>query len=239
MMSHCAGRPAELEWVRRSQWSFHEPAVLQAWNAACATLEASGREDGLAALLLTGREAAPKSIETGPLLKQARWRLPLLVSSTGLGDVHAALAAAMPLIGAGPGLTPSWDDFLMGYLYGLRTSPSSNVRFARFIQEFGAAMKAESVRSTATSQVWIYRTVDGNDLPWIDAVLEAIGSGSVELSASQARRTLRVGHTSGTDSLFGALLGSALWKVHSYESELAERLGGLLVNVPKDDGVIT
>jgi len=219
------------------QLDLREPEVLLAWRAVLARFESYGQSDGVAALLLADCAAEPKSVETAPLLKQAQWRLPMLVSSTREVDISGALAATLPLIGAGPGLTPSWDDFLMGYLCGLRTSPLLDARRLRFLREFGNAMMATSVCSTSASQAWIERTVRGDGLPWIRVVLDAVSYGSMALSALLAERALRIGHTSGTDSMFGALLGSVLWKACPHETELIDRLSGFSACVPQSDEV--
>lgn len=224
-------------FVRRCQLDLCQPEVLSAWRAVLARLESRGQPDGMAALLLKDCAVEPKSVETAPLLEQAQRRLPALVSSTREVDIPGALEAALPLIGAGPGLTPSWDDFLMGYLCGLRTSSLLDAQRLRFVREFGNAMIAASARSTSASQAWIERTVHGDGPAWVRAVLDAIGYGSVALSALLAERALGIGHTSGTDSMFGALLGSVLWKACPHESELIDRLGGFSACVPQPDEV--
>lgn len=223
--------------ARERRLDLRKPEVLSAWQAALAQLEARGQPDGMAALLLRDPGPAPKSAETIPLLTQARRHLPMLVSSTRQVDISGALAAALPLMGAGPGLTPSWDDFLMGYLCGLRTSPLLDAQCLWFLREFGDAMVTASVCSTSVSQAWIERTVRGDGPPWIRLVLEAIGCGSVTVSALLVERASDVGHTSGTDSVFGALLGSALWKACPNETELVGRLRGTAC-LSSSDGVM-
>lgn len=214
-----------------------EPQVSLAWRAVLMRFESYSQSDGMAALLLKDCAGQPKSLATAPLLKRVRRRLPMLVSSTREVDISGALAAAMPLIGAGPGLTPSWDDFLMGYLCGLKTSPLLDDQRLQFLWEFGNAMMTESACTTSASRTWIERTVRGDGLPWIRVVLDAISCGRIRRSASLAERALRVGHTSGTDSMFGALLGSSLWKTCPHEVDLMDRLGGFPTCTPQSDEV--
>jgi Protein of unknown function (DUF2877) len=83
-------------------------------SAAC--LRAAG-PDGL------GPAAAAVLRETGlpadPLGRLAAPALAALHAGTAGGDAAGALAAATALLGLGPGLTPSGDDCLVGWLAGL------------------------------------------------------------------------------------------------------------------------
>lgn len=212
-----------------------EPEVLLAWQVVMARLEAHSHSDGLAALLLKNYDAEPKSDEAGFVLEQAQSRLPMLVSSTRRIDISGAVGAALPLIEAGSGMTLFWGDFLTGYICGLKTSPLLDVDCMVFLSEFGKAIAAKSTRSDSAGQAWIGCTAHGDDLPWIRVVLEAIGYGSMTLSALLAKRAMNTGHTSGTDAMFGALLGSVLWRGCPYESELVGRLCGSAAHLPQAD----
>lgn len=226
-------------WARQPAGDVHSARTLAAWRTAQAHLTAHGQPDGMAALLLPDADAAPGSAATQPLIEQARRRLPPLLSSTRKADISGAVAAALPLIGAGPGLTPSWDDFLMGYLCGLRASPLLDARRILFLRAFGEAMATASVLSTAASQAGIARTVQGGSPPWIAAVLDAIASGRAARCASHAERAMRIGHTSGTDALFGALLGSALWRAYPDEASLTDGFCGRATRPSLPNGVMS
>lgn len=227
------------DWEHRPDGDVHSARTLAAWRTAHALLMARGQSDGMAALLLSDGNAASSSAATRPLIEQARRRLPPLLSSTRKADSSGATAAALPLIGAGPGLTPSWDDFLMGYLCGLRASPLLDARRILFLRAFGEAMATASVLSTVASQAGIARAVRGDGPPWITAVLEAIGAGRVGRCASHAERAMRIGHTSGTDALFGALLGSALWRAYPDEADLTDGFCGRAARPRLSNGVMS
>ena len=105
---------------------------------------------------------------------------------------NALAAEAEALIGLGPGLTPSGDDYLAGMLVTLRLS--------------GRAMQADGLwrwlaprlekRTSALSAAHLAAAAAGEAHEALHAVL----AGRLELDALDA-----VGHTSGWDALAGAL----------------------------------
>lgn len=222
--------------VQKYQLDLHEPEVLSAWQAVLAKLETCGQSNGVAALLLRNRAAELEPVQISPLLEQTQSRLLTLVSSTREVDISSALTAALPLIGTSPGVTFSGDDFLIGYVCGLRTSPLLDVRYLEFLREFGDAMVATSVCSPNANRAWIKRTVYGGCPPWVRVVLEAVGYGSAALSALLAERAMKSGRaSSGRDTILGALLGSVLWKACPHETELISRLCGSPISVSQLD----
>lgn len=82
------------------------PALSAAW--AIRRFLASGPEDGLSTLAL-GRSEGPYAALVAP-------RLQIFRQAARQGDVAAAAAAAGRMAGCGPGLTPSSDDLLCGYM---------------------------------------------------------------------------------------------------------------------------
>lgn len=203
---------------------FENNSALEAWYIAWRQLQASVQPDGLGALLPNGRRAAPRFIYTEPLLSRARASLPRLVASTRGIDVAASLAAAIPLIGAGPGLTPSWDDLLIGYMCGLRATAAASWRRAQFLGRFGEAVRDASAATSAVSRLYIQRTVAGHGPEWIEDALAAIATGNSRRTIRATARALRIGNTSGTDMMLGAILGSSAWQP---STEAAEVLAAL------------
>jgi hypothetical protein len=188
---------------------FSDPLIRRAWRTAWVQLQSCSSCDGLGAML---SHRLPRSPLTAALVIRARVALPRLVQSVRRFDLMSSLTAALPLVGAGPGLTPSWDDLLIGLFCGLRASSVRNPRQRRFMDAFGLALSRVSARTTAVSRTYIQSTIDGAGPPWLEATLAAIAAGdSIRTSAATAR-AFRIGHTSGVDMMLGVILGSAVWQ---------------------------
>lgn len=193
---------------------FGDESVSIAWEAAHSLLLSAIQPDGLGALLPKGRRLKPRFIQTALLARRASVSLPLLIAATRECAVSRALAAAVQLIGAGPGLTPSWDDLLVDYICGLRvTLTVEDRKRALFLDQFGLAIHQASSRTTDVSRRYIERTVRGEGPAWIEDVLHAIALGDLERAQHATRPTMNIGTTSGTDMMLGAVLGSAAWQL--------------------------
>jgi hypothetical protein len=189
---------------------FSSPPIRRAWQTAWLQLQTFSLTsyEGLGSML-TSR--LPGSLLTTTLVERARTALPELIRSARQLDITPALAAALPLVGAGPGLTPSWDDLLIGLFCGLLTTSWSDDQH-RFVEQFGDAMSLASARTTTVSRAYIRGTIDGAWPAWIEDVLAAIAAGDSIRSRTAAARALSVGHTSGVDMMLGVILGSAVWQ---------------------------
>ena len=191
---------------------FANASTMNAWQIAWSHLQACVQPDGLGALLPNGRRTAPRSIQTTLLAGRARAALPRLMAATRALEISSCLAVAIPLIGAGPGLTPSWDDLLIGFICGLRATAGKDRSQERFLSEFAMAVNNASARTSPVSRSYIEQTADGCGPAWIEDVFAAIGAGDGDLTRHTTVRALRMGHTSGTDMMLGALLGSSAWQ---------------------------
>lgn len=198
--------------VRRIVIHFRRTPTRRAWYTAWSHLRSSVQPNGLGALLPNSGHAAARSLQTSLLIPRAIMHLPLLVTSTRKLAIAEAVSAAVPLIGAGPGLTPSWDDLLIGYISGLRTATSGEQDKTDFLSRFGAAIQTAGDATTEVSRRYIDRVKEGDSPPWIEDVLAAIEAGNVHRTSRATRDALHIGSTSGTDMMLGALLGSAVWQ---------------------------
>lgn len=194
---------------------FNDQRKFQAWQIAWSQLQACDQPDGLCALLPNRRHVARRSLPTELLVSPARATLPLLIGNTRYVEIAPALIAAIPLIGAGPGLTPSWDDLLIGYFCGLRATTAKNLSQVRFLSQFGEAVISASKVTTAVSRAYIASTIEGRGPKWVEDVLASIGTGDSLLTSCMVDRALRIGNTSGTDMMLGAVLGSAVWQART------------------------
>jgi hypothetical protein len=206
--------------VSNGRVDFANPSTRDAWQIAWSQLQSCVQPDGLGALLPNGRCTAARSVQTALLAGRARSALPLLVASTREHEIAICLANAIPLIGAGPGLTPSWDDLLIGFICGLRATAATSRIQRRFLTEFGLAVENASAATSAVSRSYIEHTVDGFGPIWVEDVLAALGAGDCELTRRATARALRMGHTSGTDMMIGAVLGSSAWQAGTQAADV-------------------
>ena len=109
------------------------------------------------------------------------------------------------LLGRGPGLTPSGDDLLAGYLLGCRA-------FAAFRGDVGAvaavvAASAEGA-TTALSAALLRHALAGRCVPEVADVVHGLAAPNPVTPALD--RLLRVGHTSGAALAHGLSLAAAV-----------------------------
>jgi hypothetical protein len=115
------------------------------------------------------------------------------------GDPDRIAEAGPPLVGLGPGLTPSGDDLLAGVLFGLRVLGS-----VRAADALAAPVLAATARTTPISAALLHCAAAG--LPCgeaADLLLAVTADGDVPEAAERLRR---LGHTSGADLARGLIL---------------------------------
>jgi Protein of unknown function (DUF2877) len=103
-------------------------------------------------------------------------------------------------IGRGPGLTPSGDDVLAGYLLGCRAVATDAGAMA-------AAVRTNAHRTTALSAALLHHAIAGRCLPEVAAVVRALESGDLDTPLAAL---LRVGHTSGAALAYGLALAAGI-----------------------------
>jgi uncharacterized protein DUF2877 len=145
--------------------------------------------------------------EAGGLPARARCDLAALSRHSGADPVPGrAATAALALLGLGPGLTPSGDDVLCGFLLALRhltTEPALAARAAGL----GARVAAHAAgRTTDLSAALLGHAARGDGCAQLIDLISAVGRGHGVLPA--LRRLLTVGHTSGADLTVGVLAGA-------------------------------
>lgn len=114
-----------------------------------------------------------------------------------------ALRAAAAMIGLGPGLTPTGDDFVCGALVALLDLDGPQLPFAADLARRVPAVAGG--RTTDLSLALLRRAAQGEAADELLAVLTAAaGGGEIQQSVV---RLLRVGHSSGHDLARGLLAG--------------------------------
>lgn len=116
------------------------------------------------------------------------------------GNAHGAALQLLPVLGLGPGTTPSGDDVTAGVLLAARaTGLSPAATSAVSMQVLAAAPE----RTTAVSAALLAEAAAGRAAGPVVAALRALlGFGDVDAAA---RRLLHLGHTSGADVATGLL----------------------------------
>jgi hypothetical protein len=134
-----------------------------------------------------------------------------LVTSADGFDVQGALHAARQMIGLGPGVTPSGDDILIGFLAGLWSMAGQNKQQLGFIRSFGRGLIQLAKETSEISRTYLRHAAQGQFSSSLSYLAEAIATGGGVEEAAQA--ALRVGHSSGMDSVTGLLIGLCVWNM--------------------------
>lgn len=118
------------------------------------------------------------------------------------------------LMGLGGGLTPAGDDFLVGclaFLYRYGTQ--------RALDGLRDALYETGQRTTALSQAFLERAMEGEFSTPVLALFAALERGGQEKILTCTARLCAIGHTSGSD-----LLGGILYAARQFEEETEENI---------------
>jgi hypothetical protein len=125
------------------------------------------------------------------------------------GDAEAVPAALRPVVGLGEGLTPSCDDFLLGLeavlYYGRNLLGPRQVVYAL---RLGAEAARLARGTTPVSANYLRLAARGGFSERLEAVALALLADAGGDAAAGARMLIEIGHSSGTDSLVGLILGT-------------------------------
>src|SRR5688572_27761852 len=150
-------------------------------------------------------------LNAGSILSQKISRPVLqLISSTGQFDIPGSVHAAEKMIGLGPGVTPAGDDFLIGFLAGLWSTAGKDQRQLSFIHSFGDRLMEIAKQTNLISRTYLYHATQGQFSSSLSNLAQAIALGSEHVS-SLSEAAMRVGHSSGMDSVTGLLIGLCIW----------------------------
>ena len=193
------------------QIDLRQRSTAQAWTVAWLELGKHRQRNGLSAMIAAffpSRQNFATSCEVKALLGRAVESVPALMDATRNFEVDHAITALRPLIGLGPGLTPSGDDFIVGYLAGLWSAGGSDPSRLRFMSSVGTWLSQAAAGTNAISRTYIKSAVNGNVSEPIATLAQRIGQAKSVESVREATRTaLSVGSTSGSDGVLGLLLG--------------------------------
>lgn len=142
------------------------------------------------------------------LARRVRAAVPDLMHASAGMDLPGAWSALQRLLGTGPGLTPSGDDFATGFFVGMQFVAASQGRQA-FLGSLTRATLAQSSDSTDVSRACLEHAAAGRFSAPLTSLVEGIASHANDLSARLAD-VLAMGHSSGRDAAFGVLCGLAV-----------------------------
>jgi hypothetical protein len=123
------------------------------------------------------------------------------------GDAAQMLEAARHLIGLGPGLTPSGDDFLVGCLRGLGLLRSKMPGSGQTLDRLQEALLPDlDARTTRVGAEFIRYALEGAFAEVLDRAALALWAPShPQVVQSAITGLLAQGETSGTDTMLGLL----------------------------------
>lgn len=121
-------------------------------------------------------------------------------------------SAINSLIGLGPGLTPSGDDLLVGYMAGLWCTMRDQSERTQFISSLGETIDRLSHKTNDISRTYIYHAVRGQVSSRLADLARAVGHGEDDKYFLEiAEAAMKIGHTSGMETVTGLLVGLAAW----------------------------
>jgi hypothetical protein len=178
-------------------------AIAVALRELRATLYERAPEQGFAPLL--AGHANPRSSFERAFAARLSHTLPLLARATERRDVPAIADVAARLAGLGPGLTPSGDDFIVGYLAALWSRAGFENGIDAMLHPLANALAPLFLRTNAISRQMLSDAAQGRFAQRLIDVTGAVaGVGDVVDATAHA---LASGHSSGADTLCGLLFG--------------------------------
>lgn len=171
-----------------------------------------GKRGGLSGLLEYSNALAKGETIEAPELnvysRIASSRVTMLVKAVLSRNLTAVPLSANSLIGLGPGVTPSCDDMLLGFMSSLLLvtgALSRDVHYAREVNR--TIVSSVNGQTTLLSQKLLEHAALGETPELTYNVIEAAIAGTEEQVRKATSELLAVGHSSGTDTLLGILLG--------------------------------
>ena len=172
-----------------------------------------GNMSGLGELLaLTPPRAARTTTGKLNIFASSGLRRIVRLEQAFLSEEKDALTDAVSeLIGLGPGLTPSSDDMLAGFVL-LCVLYAKNCGCAQRSSRLIAQVIAEEARgrTTVLSEEYLSQAASGRGNEPVMRLCTALLTGGRESVERETRRVLAIGESSGTDTVLGITLGTML-----------------------------
>jgi hypothetical protein len=209
------------------QVNMTDPWTQTAWEVAWQELLTRHPPEGLATLAtsfspLTSDFAAPQ--HASPLSRRAYPAMRALVSATRRLDLVTAAPAVGSLLGLGPGLTPSGDDFLVGFIAGLWSTTGQHAQRRMFVSGLGTLLAGGAQRTTDISSSYLGHAAEGRVSDALVSLVRALGHECKSERVRQAtQNALHIGSTSGADGVMGLLIGLKTWQPDDQGSQASRQ----------------
>jgi hypothetical protein len=183
------------------------PAVTQAWRSAWYALR-------------RGRPRADHAHATSLSRAVDRQGIRLARATRALRSDEAARTLER-VIGCGPGLTPSGDDLITGFLAGLFGTACDDRARRTFLEAFCRTVTQAAAFTTDISRTYLTHAAAGWFAEPLATLARHIAAGADRGAIdSVTTAALRVGHTSGGAGVCGLLLGLIAWASKAGRLEL-------------------
>jgi hypothetical protein len=136
-------------------------------------------------------------------------QIKMLLEAVRGTDLSAIGKATLGLAGLGPGLTPSGDDLLSGFMLMISLYAKNTGRIQERVTRInGAVLSAALGRTTTVSEEYLIQASQGRGNESATILCRELLTGE-EGSIEQAVRNITIiGETSGTDTTLGIILGA-------------------------------
>ena len=152
-------------------------------------------------------EAAPMPL----WLQLAATRFDAVRQALQVNDVAAFERAALRVLGLGPGLTPSGDDFVGGVFFALHHAPRSHWRAA--LPAVQARFRTAAACATnVISAALLDDLMDGHSHQALHDLLDALHAEDPARIQAATTAMLGIGASSGADMLCGVVLALTTWQ---------------------------
>lgn len=171
-----------------------------------------GTAEGLAPLLFSvGRRPDQDRFPSNCYTSFLWPRFETLFTAVRSGDLDEAAAAVARTAGCGPGLTPSSDDFLTGFIAALLTRAAADNRIQPVLTLTRRMADAARPKTNAISGGFLAQSAQGFFSEDVLAVMTALFSESdPQALLDAACEVACFGETSGTDILTGIYFGTKI-----------------------------
>lgn len=228
---------SEILWIGTGAAALHPRAVVLVAGAGLATharVEVNGHAPWRPAALPQGGEIAPAlaagcehlhrhldrigaprgfatmlagGVAPFPLDHAAR-HVRAFARAMEAGDPDGAYAAALPLLGAGPGLTPAGDDLVGAALFGRRALVAGTSRAPAWQAIADRLAAGIHGRTHPVSAALFADLVAGESFAVLHDLAEALAARRApDALVAAARRLVTIGHSSGWEMLAGFIIG--------------------------------
>jgi hypothetical protein len=167
-------------------------------------------------------ELVPHISDPNQVVEAALAHLVNLIKSVRANDVQDIEQSARKLIGLGPGLSPSADDTLAGFMAACWWVANSLGRELDRVREINKTIVGRKGGTTSMSQQLLEHAAIGKTNEAVGEFIESILVGTAADVKSGVERVLEIGETSGTDTAVGVLLGLNL-SLSMYGSQISTK----------------